>query len=184
MKMLILAVMILLLGFVINVSGQPQVTAKQHKNRPCKQPCNQMDDISPISSVRMSPPSDGEHSEQNSQKATDNPIGWHKFFTWPDGILAIAAILTFGAITWQSFETGRAARAMKKSVRLQEAALRQWVTVTDWESELLKDSLNLKISFQVNNPTDNPLQITAVFMNFVAIRKVEKVESAQWIAPK
>src|SRR5271166_4005978 len=59
----------------------------------------------------------------------NNPQGWHKLVTWPEGIATWALMFTLGAIIWQSCETRRAAGAANKSIHLQEVALRQWVNI-------------------------------------------------------
>jgi hypothetical protein len=42
----------------------------------------------------------------------NKPQGWHKFVTWPEGIIAWAIIATLGAIVWQSWEMRRQNRNM------------------------------------------------------------------------
>src|SRR5271166_6400035 len=49
----------------------------------------------------------------------NNPQGWHKLVTWPEGIATWALMFTLGAIIWQSCETRRAAGAANKSIHLQ-----------------------------------------------------------------
>jgi len=39
-----------------------------------------------------------ENSAYDKQRSADKPQGWHKFVTWPEGIVTWAIILTLGAI--------------------------------------------------------------------------------------
>lgn len=57
-----------------------------------------------------------ESSSHYEQKSGAKPQGWHKFVTWPEGIIAWAVIFTLGAIVWQAIETRRAARASERAV--------------------------------------------------------------------
>jgi hypothetical protein len=86
----------------------------------------------------------------------------------------IVAVLGIGVIVWQSWETKVAAKAAKKSaeateksVRLQEAALRQWVDIKEWRSVPWVPKggdLSLHLQFNVVNPTDKPLTLRGVFI--------------------
>lgn len=56
--------------------------------------------------------------------------GWHRYFTWPEGVTAWAIILTLCAITWQAWETrrsvretGRSVQAARKQARISRRAL-------------------------------------------------------------
>ena len=115
------------------MSCQPKIPAEQHKNQSRDQSRDQGGGALNRPPLTIGAPANGDYSEQNSQKAADSPTGWHKFFTWPEGILAIATILTFAAIAWQSIETRRSASAMKGSVRLQEEAIRGRIAITGLE---------------------------------------------------
>jgi len=47
----------------------------------------------------------------------------------------------------------------QKSRDIQEAAMQQWVNITEWESEISEDKSSLDIRFKVVNPTKFPLTI-------------------------
>jgi len=53
------------------------------------------------------------HFDQTDDGRTPQPPDWHRFVAWPEGITTWAIILTLVAITWQSFETHRAATASR-----------------------------------------------------------------------
>ncbi|MDR5729930.1 MAG: hypothetical protein RB191_21160 [Terriglobia bacterium] len=76
------------------------------------------------------------HFDQSNGGRAEQPRGWRRFMAWPEGITAWAIILTLGAITWQSFETHRAATASRNaaSAALEHAnhivaSERAWVLV-------------------------------------------------------
>jgi hypothetical protein len=53
------------------------------------------------------------------QNAKEQPQGWHKFVTWPEGITALAVVFTCGAIIWQAIETRRSVNAARDAIILQ-----------------------------------------------------------------
>lgn len=57
-----------------------------------------------------------ESSAHYEQKDADKPQGWHKFVTWPEGIVTWAIILTLGAIVWQAVETRRSVKIATKTL--------------------------------------------------------------------
>jgi hypothetical protein len=57
-----------------------------------------------------------EHS-QKAESSKSSSQWWHVFFAWPEGITALLIALTLGAITWQSWETRKAAEAAINSDR-------------------------------------------------------------------
>lgn len=99
--------------------------------------------------------------------------------TWSNWAVVIVAIWA-GCIARRSFlisrqqtvATRRAAIATRKSadaalktVKLQEATFKQWVTVDHWWCDVRSDTseeIKLKIGFSVCNPTKYPLTITRV----------------------
>jgi hypothetical protein len=100
---------------------------------------------------------------------------WYTPFEQPDGMLVIVGIITCFVIGWQSWATRKAAKAAEdsadaalKSVRLQEAQMRQWVETTDeWDVRtdyhvLTAIGTTLRISFGVVNPTQWPLTLTRI----------------------
>jgi hypothetical protein len=57
-----------------------------------------------------------EHS-QKAENGKPDPAWWHVFFTWPEGITALLLLFTLGVITWQAWETRKAAEASLESAR-------------------------------------------------------------------
>lgn len=69
------------------------------------------------------------HCTNQTEQSKEEPQGWHKFVTWPEGIATWGLLLTLCAIVWQSCETRKSAKAALKSVKVQEAGMGQWVDV-------------------------------------------------------
>lgn len=59
---------------------------------------------------------DGKSSD-NTENACKSPV-WARYFTWPEGVGALAVILTLFVVAWQSIETRAAAKATEASVEL------------------------------------------------------------------
>jgi hypothetical protein len=55
---------------------------------------------------------------QNANRNEFKPPWWHKLVTWPEGVTAWLILLTLGAITWQAWETRKAAEATAQGVDL------------------------------------------------------------------
>jgi hypothetical protein len=51
-----------------------------------------------------------EHS-QKTKNGEYQPVWWHVFLAWPEGVTALLLMLTLGAIIWQARETREAAQA-------------------------------------------------------------------------
>lgn len=71
-----------------------------------------------------------------AEDSKNQPQGWHKFVTWPEGIATWALIFTLGAIVWQAVEVRRSVNAAKESadaaLKNAEAVInaeRAWLTV-------------------------------------------------------
>lgn len=126
---------------------------------------------------------DENHSHSHEENsAWDSPGGhiFHNAFRWPDGITVWAIILTLMAITEQASEAGKATKAMRKSIEVQEAEFLQWVDIGDWEVEEQPASnqrgwgrsgtniqghpgaMKFRISFPLHNNTPRPLYIHSV----------------------
>jgi hypothetical protein len=108
-----------------------------------------------------------EAANNNAQRRTDQPPRWHKFVAWPEGITVWAILFTLVAISWQSYETRKSAKAALKSIKLQEIQLRQWVEVDDWKTSApftqpTTKEADLTVSFQVFNPTKIPLTLKSI----------------------
>jgi hypothetical protein len=77
--------------------------------------------------------------------------------------LGIVGFLTLLAIWYQAYRTSQSAKAMEKSVLLQEAAYKQWLSVCAWNLPNVDGYMNnledLQIAFGIYNPTNYPLTI-------------------------
>jgi hypothetical protein len=145
----------------VAMSGQKQTPARE-RQRETQQP-------PPAITVTTN-----ESSSNDKQRSADKPQGWHKFVTWPEGIVTWAIILTLGAIVWQAIETRRAASAANKSaeatlrsVKLQETQLRQWLSIEDRElkcTPILAGTVEatLWLSCQIVNPTKMALTLKEI----------------------
>lgn len=81
------------------------------------------------------------------------PWGYN-LVAWPDGITTWAIIFTGFVIAWQAWET-------RDSIRLQEAAMEQWVKIVNW-SVLVRDLSApiggvVQVKFEIVNGSQFPL---------------------------
>jgi hypothetical protein len=111
-----------------------------------------------------------EHS-QKAKSGQYDPLWWHIFFTWPEGITALLLMLTLGAITWQAWETRKAAESSLKLFALQKAQMRQSVEVCDLLGSPPKfvqpnvSQVRVGVSFGIRNPTEMLLTLKSVRAN-------------------
>jgi hypothetical protein len=56
--------------------------------------------------------------KQNADQSQASPQWWHKLLAWPDGVTAWLLLLTLGAITWQSWETRKAAQSANRGIEV------------------------------------------------------------------
>jgi hypothetical protein len=114
---------------------------------------------------------------QKTKSGEYQPVWWHVFFTWPEGITALLILLTLVAIslqTWQTrkaaIATAEAANASRDSLKIQEAAFIQWVEMVDWKiySEFANEEIDkprtveIRVHFAIANKTPRPLTIRSV----------------------
>jgi hypothetical protein len=66
---------------------------------------------------------------QNAEQREYNPLWWHEFFAWPEGITASLVMFTLIAITWQAWETRKAAEAASMQASHLAASERAWIIV-------------------------------------------------------
>jgi hypothetical protein len=107
-----------------------------------------------------------------SQEAEQGHSNWQWGYVlkaWPEGITAWLLLLTLGAIAWQAWETRGSAKAARDSIRLQEAALRQWVDVEAVDCQSTEPLLSstrpkfvVQISFRAVNNTANVFTIRKI----------------------
>lgn len=89
----------------------------------------------------------------NQQTAKAQSPRWYKS---PEWVLVIVGIVTAFVIGWQSWATVRAANAARRSIRLQEIAMGQWVDTEKWETDytFTQDCTEiLPVHFRIKNPT-------------------------------
>lgn len=75
--------------------------------------------------------------EQKAQTGQYDPMQWHVFIAWPEGITALLLMFTLCAIAWQGWETRKAAgagrdaaKASLKQANHLAATERAWIKVT------------------------------------------------------
>jgi hypothetical protein len=91
------------------------------------------------------------------QKGEEKPQGWWSLVSWPEGITTWAVLLTLGAITWQAWETRKAAVAAldnitmlktKERARLAVAIeMEDFVEPNKWP---IKDLFDLEVTFRIS----------------------------------
>jgi hypothetical protein len=96
-------------GYVVR-SDQVHDTEGKGYDIKCKQPSDPSAAVGTIVCT-------AEHS-QKAQSGEYQPVWWHVFFTWPEGITALLLLLTLAAITWQSMETSKAADAALTQIKM------------------------------------------------------------------
>jgi hypothetical protein len=79
--------------------------------------------------VSPNPPPNQPKPEQQGTSRQEEMERFYKFIGWPNGIEALAIILTLGAIVWQSDETRKAARAALLNAQAVINAERPWLIV-------------------------------------------------------
>jgi hypothetical protein len=153
-----------------------------------------------------------ESNEQQPQKNPtksywDTPGGriFHHAFAWSEGTTIWAILLTLLAVSEQAHEAAKSTRAMRDSLKVQEAEFFQWLDMGDWEVEPLDEKrggwsrcgtqiqghpgpMNFRISFQLANNTLRPLFIHYARINLeIGSEKSKKdflVEEAIQVPPK
>jgi len=122
---------------------------------------------SPVPENKRAIPRPSPQKEQESTNNETNQPSWCEriltpvFANWPTLAVTIWGILV---LIQQTRATRKAAEAARDSVRLQQAAMQQWITVTDWEARFSNEQKALDIGFRINNPTRFPLTINTAQM--------------------
>jgi hypothetical protein len=127
-------------------------------------------DAFPQTSGQSAASEDQSHSADKTshwEKATAPPT-WSNWALVAVGLGAtIAALCTLKVIRRQAIETAASARAMEKSVRLQEIQMRQWLKIEGWQEDagtpFPSISMTRKgLTFNITNPTRSPLDLCLV----------------------
>lgn len=111
LRWLTIFVSVLLVGTVISVVRNDQIHNTQGKGYDIK--CTQSGEPSATMNTLVCT---AEHS-QKAENSKPDPTWWHVFFAWPEGITALLLLLTLVVITWQAWETRKAAEASSESAR-------------------------------------------------------------------
>jgi hypothetical protein len=90
---------------------------------------------------------------------------------WANWALVAVGIVTFFAVYYQARKTAEASQAMRRSIRLQEVALRQSVVIENWISlpHITEGGMrNLHVQFDIVNPTPHHMIFKAATVAFNA----------------
>ncbi len=107
-------------------------------------------------------------SNRSGQTQADHPAQKapepHTGIEWSNWALVGVGLLTFLAVWMQVRESARATRAMRDSIRLQEAGAQQWIEVGNWKSEGQDTARGkgVQITAEITNPTSFPLMISNI----------------------
>src|ERR1700723_3337185 len=93
-----------------------------------------------------------EHSQQAKSGESDSPW-WHVFFTWPEGITALLIMLTLVAISVQTWETRKAAKATQAGAK---------ATAEQSENMVARKRARLSIIFPSMEPQIDDIKIMDV----------------------
>lgn len=120
------------------------------------------------------------------QESKDKPQGWQKLIAWPDGITALAIVLTLFAIIWQSVGTQLSVRAARNSIVLQEMGYIQWVYLTNWRVTFDEERQQMKIHVEILNQTEFPLTLNSARLVFGTKPNIMTVTLGEdfFLAPK
>jgi len=94
------------------------------------------------------------------QDPADKPQGWHKFVTWPDGIVAWLIMLTLVAIVWQAWETRKAAEATSRGLEIGKTKERAKIVLVVSNLNPLLNTIP-KVQFTVANKGESKAFIHA-----------------------
>lgn len=131
-------------------------------------------------------------SSDKARATQQQPPKWYASAEWSNWALVFVALVTAGVIGWQSNETKRAANAAFQSIKLQESQMEQWVDLGNWRANyrhLEADVRQLRITFDIINPTSYPLRLKNAVVTFADLVN-DKVRFAQdlgtevFISPK
>lgn len=146
-------------------------------------------DVPLVVQIKSTPPSDKDTVEAK-KKAEDEAVIKKKELNLTV-VIAVAAAIQAGAVIWQIFIYRKQSKIMKdslsvthiaaiaaqasaettlKSVKLQEAKLKQWVDIDDWKNQSRHfqqsaTEATLVITFLIGNPTEMPLTLARIDMN-------------------
>lgn len=102
------------------------------------------------------PPPNQTQPKQERTERQEEIERLYEFVRWPEGITALAIILTLGAIVWQSDETRRSAKAMEQSVMAYAASQAPQIVVSshgDPRKDLFSDTPRVVVEIRNNGPT-------------------------------
>jgi hypothetical protein len=118
----------------------------------------------------------GNSSRQTEADAPDKKSPeTHTGIEWANWALVVVGLVTFFAVYKQAKESGKATKAMKDSLTLQEKALEQWVELSSWRSELVrappdKDVLPLLlVKVEIVNKTGFPVTLKKAEICLVSV---------------
>ncbi len=86
---------------------------------------------------------------------------WYAVFKQPEGWLIIIGFVTLVVLAYQANEMRRATEAMERQTKLQEVAMRQWVSLENWHGQIVlqEGEQILEFGFEIVNPTKFPLKL-------------------------
>jgi hypothetical protein len=125
-----------------------------------------------------------EHGQQ-TKSGEYNPVWWHIFFAWPEGITALLLLLTLAAITWQGWQTKKAADAALLNAEALVNSERPWLI-----AEVVRDSKNFHFyEIRINNFGRTPARFirgdaTSVFTENPATLPIPPTYSSPIFLPK
>jgi hypothetical protein len=110
-----------------------------------------------------------EHQEITAEAKDKSQPSSPPWYTSPEWWLFIANVGVLFAIIYQARKSSEATTEMRKSIQLQETAMRQWVATEDWKVDfrmLRKDEGVLDFQIYVVNPSKLPLTFRVLSISF------------------
>jgi hypothetical protein len=116
-------------------------------------------------------------ADHPAQKAPETHAG----IEWSNWVLVAVGLLTFLAVWMQVKESAKATKAMRDSIRLQEAGVQQWIEVGYWKSEGQDTARGkgVQITAEITNPTSFPLMISNVVIRMEC--RTHRLGTSTWI---
>jgi hypothetical protein len=157
---------VLLIGTVIMVARYDEIHNTEGKGYDIK--CTQSSEPSTTMGSLICT---AEHS-QKAESGKNDPPRWHEFFTWPEGITALAVLATMFFIGWQAFLTRQAIASSDAASKIE---LRAYVVVNVVSGTIQDKSKNLKFggSPLITNSGKTPAHNLRWRTNSIALRDSE-----------
>jgi hypothetical protein len=81
------------------------------------------------------------YPSQDTEKGHPSPQWWNVLIAWPEGVTAWLLLLTLAVITWQAWETRKAAENAGRALVFQQETLRPRVKINQFVNDILHQAV-------------------------------------------